>query len=65
MSRRYSPDHKRLVLRLLRAFSGDVAATSQFTGIPERTLRDWYADAKRAGGLPRTAARFTFQPRRR
>jgi hypothetical protein len=65
MSRRYSPEHKRLVLRLLSAFRGDVAMTSRFTGIPERTLRDWYADARRAGGLPRVAMRFALQPKRR
>jgi hypothetical protein len=65
MSRRYSPEHKRLVLRLLSAFSGDVATTSRFTGIPERTLRDWYADARRTGSFPRAAMRFALQQKRR
>jgi len=43
MSRRYAPDHKLLVLRIFAAFfEGDIAATSRFTGIPERTIRDWF-----------------------
>ena len=41
MSRRYTPDHKALVLKILVSFKYDVTATSRFTGIPERTLRDW------------------------
>ncbi len=65
MSNRYSSAHKLLVLRLLYAFYGDITFTSRFTGIPERTLRDWYADARRAGGLPRSAVRFQVQQKRR
>ncbi|MEO8609725.1 MAG: hypothetical protein ABI690_17670 [Chloroflexota bacterium] len=43
MSRRYSPDHKQLVLRIFAVFfDGDAVATSKFTGIPERTIRDWF-----------------------
>ena len=43
MSRRYSPDHKELVLRVFAlVFDCNAAATSKFTGIPERTIRDWY-----------------------
>ena len=42
MSRRYAPDHKQLIIRLVKdAFKGDVAATAQYVRIPERTLRDW------------------------
>jgi hypothetical protein len=41
MSRRYAPDHKSLILKILRANKLDVAATSRFTGVPQRTLRDW------------------------
>jgi hypothetical protein len=65
MSRRYSPEHKLLVLRLLSAFSGDIVATSRFTGVPERTLRDWYADARRTGNVPRAAMRFALQQKQR
>jgi len=64
MSRRYSPDHKLLVLRLYVAFQGDIAAASRFTHVPERTLRDWVADAKMAGRLPRVAIRFQSVPKR-
>jgi hypothetical protein len=41
MSRRYAPDHKTLVLKILQAHKGDVAAASRYTGVPARTLRDW------------------------
>ena len=42
MSRRYAPDHKELIIRLVKdAFKGDVAATARYAHIPERTLRDW------------------------
>jgi hypothetical protein len=45
MSRRYAPDHKQLVLRVFAlVFDCNAAATSKFTGIPERTIRDWYYD---------------------
>ncbi|MBZ0290953.1 MAG: hypothetical protein K8L99_00145 [Anaerolineae bacterium] len=41
MSKRYSPDHKALVMSLLRQNGGNTTLTSQQTGIPARTLRDW------------------------
>ena len=61
MSRRYSPDHKELVLRVFAIlFECNAAATSKFTGIPERTIRDWfYADLeamKREGAAAAAAA---------
>jgi hypothetical protein len=65
MSRRYTSDHKLLVLRLLNAFNDDVTFTSRFTRIPERTLRDWRRDALSAGGLPRSAVKFQLTPKRR
>jgi hypothetical protein len=65
MSTRYSPAHKLLVLRLLSAFSGNVFQTSRFTGVPERTLRDWIISARQAGGLPRTRLRLQFVQKRR
>lgn len=43
MSRRYSPGHKQLVLTIFAVFFDvDVIATSKFTGVPERTIRDWF-----------------------
>ena len=39
MSRRYSSDHKALVLKILKAYKDDVLAASRYTGVPERTLR--------------------------
>jgi len=48
MSRRYSPDHKMLVLRLLAVNKGDAIRVSHFTGIPVRTIRDWELQQRRA-----------------
>jgi hypothetical protein len=49
MSKRYSPDHRTLVLKLLRyAFKNDIAATSRFCMIPERTIREWRRQAELA-----------------
>jgi hypothetical protein len=43
MSRRYAPDHKELVLRVFAlVFDCNAVATREFTGIPARTIRDWY-----------------------
>ncbi|MBI1279154.1 MAG: hypothetical protein GC179_13595 [Anaerolineaceae bacterium] len=54
---RYSPAHKKLVLRLFKeVFKQDVVATSRYTGIPERTLRDWVYAARRAAASPKPAA---------
>jgi hypothetical protein len=41
MSQRYTPEHKALIMRVLRAYQGDIIAASRFTGVPQRTLRDW------------------------
>ena len=57
---RYSPAHKKLVLRLFKeVFNQDVGATCRYTGIPERTLRDWVYAARRATA-PRNAAKSTL-----
>ena len=57
MSIRYSPQHKKLVLRLFKeVFKQDVMATSRYTGIPERTLRDWVYAARRAAASRKSAA---------
>ncbi|MBZ0287155.1 MAG: hypothetical protein K8I30_06030 [Anaerolineae bacterium] len=55
MSRRYSPDHKALVLKILKAYKDDVLAASRYTGVPERTLREWRRE-QRAAALRRCAA---------
>jgi hypothetical protein len=43
MSKRYAPEHRALVLRMLDVFKGDILTTARFCQIPERTLRDWHA----------------------
>jgi hypothetical protein len=54
---RYSLAHKKLVLRLyLEIFKRDVMRTSRYTGIPERTLRDWVYAARRAAASRKSAA---------
>ena len=54
---RYSPAHKKLVLRLFKeVLKQDVMATSRYTGIPERTLRDWIYAARRAAPSRKPAA---------
>ena len=54
---RYSPAHKKLVLRLFKeVFKQDVMATSRYTNIPERTLRDWLYAARRAAASRKSAA---------
>ncbi len=54
---RYAPTHKKLVLRLYKeAFKGDVMATSRYTEVPERTLRDWIYAARRAAASRKPAA---------
>jgi len=55
MSRRYAPDHKQLVLKILNNFKGDVVATCRYTGIPERTLREWRAEQRAATMRQRAA----------
>ncbi len=56
MSRRYSPDHKALILKILAAYNQDITITCAFTGVPERTLRDWQAEQRRLAARARTAA---------
>lgn len=41
MSRRYSPEHKALVLQTLDRNGDNITVTSIQTGVPERTIRDW------------------------
>jgi hypothetical protein len=41
MPRHYRPYQKAAALRELDASFGDIVTTSERTGIPERTLRDW------------------------
>jgi hypothetical protein len=55
MSRRYALDHKNLILKLLANFKGDVVATSRYTGVPERTLREWRNEQQAAAMRQRAA----------
>jgi hypothetical protein len=56
MSRRYSPDHKALVLKILKAYKDDVVAASRYTGVPERTLREWRHEEHEMAALKGRAA---------
>jgi transposase-like protein len=43
MSKRYTKEEKENALYLLLVYSGNIARTSDKTGIPQRTLRHWRA----------------------
>ena len=62
---RYSPAHKKLVLLFKEVFKQDVMATSCYTGIPERTLRDWLYAARRAAASRKSAATAVLIVQRR
>ena len=63
---RYSSAHKKLVLRLFKeVFKQDVMATSRYTGIPERTLRDWVYAARRVAASRKSAATTMHNVQRR
>jgi hypothetical protein len=62
MSRRYAPDHKKLVLKILDNFKGNVITTSRYTGIPERTLREWRMEQRLARIRQRAAMKKTKMP---
>ena len=51
MPRHYHPYQKKAALQELDASFGDIVMTSERTGIPERTLRDWRR--QREKGLPK------------
>lgn len=56
MSRRYAPDHKTLVLKILKDFKGNIFATALYTGIPARTLREWLREQReKTAAASRTA----------
>lgn len=57
MSKRYSPEHKALVLQKWEANGGDIALTSVQTGIPERTLRQWRQQHQRQLPPPQISER--------
>jgi hypothetical protein len=65
MSRRYAPDHKNLVLKLLANFKGDVVVASRYTGVPERTLREWRDEQQAATMRQRAAMQKAKTPQRR
>ncbi|MBZ0282846.1 MAG: hypothetical protein K8L97_19055 [Anaerolineae bacterium] len=56
MSRRYAPDHKQLVLKIFNDYKGNVIHTVRYTGVPERTLRDWVEEARAAAARRKAAA---------
>ena len=56
MSRRYSPDHKALVLKILKAYKDDGVVASGYTGVPERTLREWRREEREMAALRRRTA---------
>ncbi len=56
MSKRYSSDFKRLVLRLLHLNKGNVIEVAHFADIPERTLRDWQRNERESVARRRAAA---------
>ena len=64
MSRRYSPDHKALVLKILKAYKDDVLAASRYTGVPERTLREWRREQRLAAMRQRAAMQSRKLPQR-
>ena len=62
MSRRYAPDHKMLVLKLLSNFKGDAVVTSRYTGVPERTIREWRREQQTAAVRQRAAVQKAKMP---
>ena len=64
MSRRYAPDHKTLVLKLLANFKGDIAVTSRYTAVPERTIREWRIAQRMAAMRQRAAMQKAKTPQR-
>lgn len=66
MSKRYSPAHKKLVLRLFKeVFKQDIMATVRYTTIPERTLRDWVYAQRRAAASRKSAETTMAKMQRR
>jgi transposase-like protein len=56
MSRRYAPDHKALVLRIMQSVGHDVLKTARLTGIPVRTLNDWRRELRQSEAAAHRAA---------
>jgi phosphoenolpyruvate carboxylase len=56
MARRYAPDHKRLVMKIMVDFRLDLEKTAHYTGIPVRTLNDWRKEIQRNMAKAREAA---------
>jgi hypothetical protein len=65
MSKRYSPDYKRLVLKLLRYNHSKLTDIARFAGVPERTLRDWQRNEQEAAALRRQSAAAAPPPPQR
>ncbi len=56
MSKRYTPEFKKLVMRLLRDNHDDVVRVARYVGIPQRTLRDWQQEARLRAAASRASA---------
>jgi transposase-like protein len=56
MSRRYDPDHKALVLRIMQGFGHDLEKTARYTGVPTRTLNDWRQELRQKEAAAHRAA---------
>ncbi len=66
MSKRYCPEYKQLVLRLIKqAFRGSIPEASRFTGVPQRTLRDWRREQQKTAARPLVATTKSTQIARR
>jgi hypothetical protein len=63
MARRYAPDHKQLVLKIMAGFGFDLEKTARYTGLPVRTLNDWRKEVQRAMAKAREAAARNQQSR--
>lgn len=56
MSRRYAPDHRLLVLKVVRDFKFNVPAAARYTRVPERTIRAWLQEEVHKAKASRRAA---------
>ncbi len=56
MSKRYTPDHKTLALKVLKDLKWNISAAARYTNIPERTLREWHREWRAVAARSRAAA---------
>jgi transposase-like protein len=65
VSKRYSPDFKWLVLKLLRYNDSELSDIARFAGIPERTLRDWRRNSSEEAARRRNQVAAAQHPAQR